>query len=224
MHGMQVVSRSNVAWACAQEALRLKPPVKLYFRTAQEDCVVGDVAVPSGTTISLCVRQSIRETGSKTRNFEPEQWLIKNDAGKTVFDFTGEGRQQGQHQQCPVVPNTADVTGHKRIHGKGYLPFSRGKRKCLGEHFAMSELVVSLMTMARHVKTIDMSHEESTREYFVIGPHPTGLPVTFVPRDRSEIPAHVPQADEQDVAPMLPPSVPMTHHSGKTSGKGATRV
>lgn len=54
---MQVVSRSNVAWACAQEALRLKPPVKLYFRTTQKDTVVGDVAVPAGTTISLCVRQ-----------------------------------------------------------------------------------------------------------------------------------------------------------------------
>ena len=51
------MSRSNIAVACAQEAMRLKPPLKLLFRTADEDTSCGDVAVPKGTTVALAVRQ-----------------------------------------------------------------------------------------------------------------------------------------------------------------------
>lgn len=156
--------------------------------------------------------QSIRETGSKSRNFEPSQWLIENDSGKMVFDFAGECQHAQQAQQNTAVPDVTAVTGHTRIHGKGYMPFSRGKRKCLGEHFAMSELVVALLTMARHVKKIDMPHEEMTREYFVIGPHPTGLPVTFVARDRSEIPAHVPVEEEEESAALSQPAAHVSPH------------
>ena len=54
---LQVVSRSNIAVACAQEAMRLKPPLKLLFRTADEDTSCGDVAVPKGTTVALAIRQ-----------------------------------------------------------------------------------------------------------------------------------------------------------------------
>jgi cytochrome P450 len=43
--------------AVAQEVLRLTPAVKVLYRRALEDIVVGDIAVPAGTDIMMAVRK-----------------------------------------------------------------------------------------------------------------------------------------------------------------------
>jgi hypothetical protein len=50
---VQVLSRSAVATAVAQEVLRLKTPAITIFRDALEAIVVGDIEVPKGTGIML---------------------------------------------------------------------------------------------------------------------------------------------------------------------------
>ena len=47
----QVVSRSAVALAVVQEALRLEPAVRTLFRIALEDTTVGDLAVPKDLSL-----------------------------------------------------------------------------------------------------------------------------------------------------------------------------
>lgn len=103
--------------------------------------------------------QAIRETGNASPGFEPWQWLAENNEGRIV-----------------CKPNL----------DKGNFIFGRGNRKCIGQHLAQVELTIALVTLARQVKEIQMSPEEMTRDYFVVGPHPTGLPVKFIARDRPE--------------------------------------
>ena len=50
---MQVVSRSAVAMAVVQEALRLEPTSRFMFRKALVDTAVGDIAVPKDTLIMI---------------------------------------------------------------------------------------------------------------------------------------------------------------------------
>ena len=50
---MQVVSRSAVALAVVQEALRVQPGVRTLFRIALVDTTVGDIAVPKDTLVTI---------------------------------------------------------------------------------------------------------------------------------------------------------------------------
>jgi cytochrome P450 len=54
---LQVLSRSAVATAVVQELLRLEPSVKLIFRKALEDVVLGDVFLPNGTSAVFSMRE-----------------------------------------------------------------------------------------------------------------------------------------------------------------------
>jgi cytochrome P450 len=54
---MQVLTKSAVAMAVAQEVLRLTPPVRVIYRRATEDIVLGDIAVPAGTKILMAPRK-----------------------------------------------------------------------------------------------------------------------------------------------------------------------
>ena len=101
--------------------------------------------------------QPIRETGPGGYDFDPTHWLVTNRDGRVVCE-----------------PNT----------DKGNFVWGRGSRKCIGQHLAHVELAVALATIARQVKEIQMAPEEMYREYFVVGPHPTGLPVKFIARER----------------------------------------
>ena len=100
--------------------------------------------------------QAIRETGNGGYHFDPTQWLVTKPDGRVV-----------------CKPN----------HDKGNFVWGRGNRKCIGQHLAHVELAIALATIARQVGEIQMASEEMHRDYFVVGPHPTGLPVKFIGRD-----------------------------------------
>ena len=55
--GLQVVSKSAVATAVAEEALRLKPPAKLVFRKAVRDTALAGIRVPAGTSVMCHIVQ-----------------------------------------------------------------------------------------------------------------------------------------------------------------------
>ena len=52
---LQVLSRSNVAMAIAQESNRIRPSVKLVHRKANQDTTVGNMQVPAGTKIAVSI-------------------------------------------------------------------------------------------------------------------------------------------------------------------------
>lgn len=56
---LQVISRSNVAVAMAQESLRVNASVANLPRTALVDTRVGNIEVSKGTTI-VCALQAVR--------------------------------------------------------------------------------------------------------------------------------------------------------------------
>lgn len=64
---LQVISRSAVALAVGQEALRMKPLASMLFRQTTEDVAVGGLAVPEGTVIALCPKK-VRRRHQCVRN------------------------------------------------------------------------------------------------------------------------------------------------------------
>lgn len=54
---VQVISRSNVAMAVAQECVRLKPPAKLIFRRATTDTHLAGYHVPAGTAVCCYIAE-----------------------------------------------------------------------------------------------------------------------------------------------------------------------
>ena len=52
--GMQVISRSAVALAVAQECMRVKPMAGVLLRWTTEDVTIGNLAIPKDTKIALC--------------------------------------------------------------------------------------------------------------------------------------------------------------------------
>ena len=64
----------------------------------------------------------------------------------------------------------------------GNIGFGAGPRMCPGKKLANVEMVTLLATLSRHVSEIKMSREELEMDYFMIGGHPTGMPLSLTPR------------------------------------------
>lgn len=64
----------------------------------------------------------------------------------------------------------------------GNIGFGAGPRMCPGKQLATIEMVTLLAILARNVSKIEMSREELERDYFMIGGHPTGMPLSLSPR------------------------------------------
>ena len=94
--------------------------------------------------------QAIRETGNGSRGFEPEQWLSEDRTKCTINNDMGN------------------------------VAFGKGARHCVGKNLAVIELVTALAVLGREVRGIEMSQEEMDRYFFLIGNHPTGLPLRLV--------------------------------------------
>ncbi len=69
--------------ACAQEAMRLKPPAPYLPLEALQDTVVGDVQVPKGTLVWCVLRHNTLNDAyfPRAAQFEPERWLAPLEGG-----------------------------------------------------------------------------------------------------------------------------------------------
>ena len=155
----QAISRSPVALAIAQEALRVEPAVGQVFRRANSDTQLGDVRVPAGTTINLQTAAVTKRTGPGWGVFDPSHWLD-----------SGEG---GGDRGAPEARSNRDP---------GNLVFGAGLRRCVGQHLATTELMALLAAFGRYVGAIEMDQTDADAVFIATEPHPTGLPVTLVPR------------------------------------------
>ncbi len=109
---------------CAiKESLRLYPPVPYISREAKENAVIGGKNILKGCSVAVFIYQIHRDE----RYFpEPEEYkperFLKFDSDK--------------NNQNPYT----------------YIPFSAGRRNCIGQRFAMLEIKVILANILRYFK------------------------------------------------------------------------
>jgi cytochrome P450 len=104
--------------------MRLYPPAWIIGRRASADLQLDGWTVPAGTLVSTSpwvLHHDDRWWGDAAA-FRPERWLTREG----TFD-----------EQAPGQPKGA------------YLPFSAGRRVCIGESFAWTEGVLVLAALAR---------------------------------------------------------------------------
>lgn len=77
-------------------------------------------------------------------------------------------------------PRRWEAASSRRPGGADFIPFGDGNRKCLGEHFAWSMLVVSLATILARWRLRPVPGHE-VREVAAAVPKPDRLPMTPVP-------------------------------------------
>jgi cytochrome P450 len=119
----------------ALEAMRLYPPAYVVGREAIVDCDVGGYRVRRGTTVlmSQWVVQRDARFFDKPGIFYPERWL------NAVSPVIGPG-ESGVRDSSGGLPKYA------------YFPFGGGPRVCIGNNFAMMELVLVLATIAQQYR------------------------------------------------------------------------
>jgi len=109
--------RLDYADAAVHEALRLSPIVPLLYLEANDDTVLGDIAVPKGASVLLLTRPSLR--GGRfgvPEEFRPERWRDE-ERGALAHDPTA------------------------------HIPFGSGPRLCPGRSLATLEARVALATL-----------------------------------------------------------------------------
>ena len=68
--------------------------------------------------------------------------------------------------------------------GAGNLVFSSGPRRCAGQMLATVEIIACVAILAREVERFDIPPEENDHDYLANASHPTGFPITLIPRTR----------------------------------------
>lgn len=141
--------------ACMHETMRLRPVAPQMGLQALKDTVLGDVAVPAGSTvIGLMRHDSIDERYvPEAAAFKPERWL-------------GEGG---------LSPASA-----KRIS----MPFGAGPRICPGRYLALQEMKVVMLTLLSRFELLSVATEDGGEpaERLMFAMAPVGLRMRLRPR------------------------------------------
>lgn len=110
--------------AVIHESLRLFPPAWIFGRVTTTDIEVGHWQLPAGSTIltsQFAMHRDPRYWDSALA-FRPQRWL--DDAGQ--FSEKAPGQPRGS-----------------------WFPFGYGKRKCIGDQFALTEAALVLANLAQ---------------------------------------------------------------------------
>lgn len=111
-------------YAVVAESMRLHPPAWIIGRWLDTDLRVAGWDLPRGSVVLASQYAMHRDPRfwSDAHAFRPDRWLT----GEGTFD-----------ERAPRVPRGV------------WFPFGFGTRRCIGEHFAWTEAVVLLATLAR---------------------------------------------------------------------------
>jgi len=107
--------------ACIKETLRLRSPVREYFRCLPEGGIIPvdgvDYHIVPGATILIVID------------------MVHHD---------------GKHFEKPFEFRPERFTGDSKRHPYSYVPFSAGPRNCIGQNFGMMELKLVLSALLRN--------------------------------------------------------------------------
>ncbi|KPI84875.1 cytochrome p450-like protein [Leptomonas seymouri] len=114
--------------AVVKEALRMYPAAPIIYRDACEDVYMpaSDIVIPKGMTAVISLFTLHRNThtyGDDVDVFRPERWL--GEEGEAL---------------------------KKRCGRCGFIPFSCGKRSCIGQEFGFLEILIVAALIGRHLK------------------------------------------------------------------------
>jgi len=139
--------------AVAHEAMRLEPVAPFLAMEANQDCAIGEVAVPAGTSVFLVMVYPAAQASNfhEPRSFRPERWL----------EATPRDDGAGAH-------NT-----------KAFMPFGTGPRYCPGRHLALLEIKMVAAMLCRNFECVRAPGSPPTEEHFVFTLTPKNLCVTL---------------------------------------------
>ncbi|MGQ0648037.1 MAG: cytochrome P450 [Gemmatimonadaceae bacterium] len=140
--------RLAYAGAVANEAMRLRPVAPFLVLEANRDVVVGDVAIPQGTWVSLLTRLPAIDSRhfAAPDEFRPERWM-------------GEGATRGAHEPS------------------AHIPFGSGPRICPGRTLAMLEMKVVLSMLFTGFDVERVGEARDVTELFAFTMAPQGVRV-----------------------------------------------
>ncbi|XP_050382859.1 cytochrome P450 714A1-like [Argentina anserina] len=115
LHNTDVLRKFKVLTMVIQESMRLYPSPAQLARAILENVKFGDLDVPKGTNVHVCVGALHRE---------PENW------GPDADEFKPERFENGISNACKQP--------------QAYMPFGFGTRVCIGQTFAMTQLKIVL--------------------------------------------------------------------------------
>ena len=115
--------------AVFKEALRMYPPAPVTARTTEKPLEIepGKLTVPAGTLLYIpiwWVHRSKENWGEDAETFDPERFVRRDESGVPVS-------HAGRH------------------HPYAWIPFSGGKRFCIGQRFATVEGTLFLASLVR---------------------------------------------------------------------------
>ncbi|KAG5494065.1 hypothetical protein JKF63_01899 [Porcisia hertigi] len=141
--------------AVVKEALRMYPAAPIIYRDAATDVYLpgSGVVIPKGMTVVITLFSLMRNThtyGHDANVFRPERWLDKE--GETL---------------------------RKRCGRCGYIPFSCGKRSCIGQELGYLELLIMTALLGRHLK-MELIGEFPEARYNItmVTSHPVSMRIT----------------------------------------------
>jgi cytochrome P450 len=144
------LARLDLVEACANETMRLKPVAPFIMNQAQQDVLVGDVAVPAGAFVVCLMRPAGLEGANfpQPQAFDPKRWI---------------GEQGAAHAMASA----------KRV----TMPFGAGPRMCPGRYLALAEIkLVAAMLLANfELESVEPAGGGDPREVVSIVMAPVGL-------------------------------------------------
>lgn len=137
-----------------RETLRLHSPAWMLMRRPTAPVRLGTADLPAGTELLFSPATLHRDPA-----FYPHPTEFRPDRS-TPSDRTGLGQgrgrcqSQGQDQDQSQSQGQGQGQGRQQDRNRGvggapYLPFSTGPYKCLGDHFALTQLTLTVATIAQ---------------------------------------------------------------------------
>ena len=140
--------------AFVNESMRLGPPLYMLVKRAVKDTKVGEYDIPAGTEIALIlyISQTSPDNWVNPKKFDPERFMDKSAEN----------------------PN--------RIDSGTFLPFSQGKRHCIGKILASLEMKYLLTKMLLKYELKKPKDFKIVAQHFRGGAGLKNLPIIFEER------------------------------------------
>lgn len=137
------------------ESMRLYPQPPVLIRRAATDTKLGGYDIPEGSDLFLSVWNLHRdpERWKDADDFVPERFGpiddVVDDASSSRGCPSGRGGGGGSTASASSSSSSSYVVPNEITESFSYLPFGGGKRKCIGDQFALFESVTALAVLAR---------------------------------------------------------------------------